>query len=309
MNSEYKSGRNSFLLILTAFIWGIAFVAQSAGGDAVGPYTFNCIRSLIGGIVLLPVIKLLDYFHLTKQKPKTKKEKKNLIAGGIACGMALALASNLQQMGLYLGSSAGKAGFLTACYILIVPILGIFLKKKKVQHKYLDWNCDCCNRIVPFVYPRRFFHSAFRYPPAALCIFICHTYLSYRPFYCIGRGSALILHPVFRMRRPLLHPYVLYGYGTFFLWNTGMDSGPFKPLRLDSHTVRRRSVLRRGLYFADSRAAGGKSHGCLPIDEPGVCVLCTGRLGAFGGVLVPPGTPWVRADIWSGNFSPDTKQK
>ena len=61
MNSEYKSGRNSFLLILTAFIWGIAFVAQSAGGDAVGPYTFNCIRSLIGGIVLLPVIKLLDY--------------------------------------------------------------------------------------------------------------------------------------------------------------------------------------------------------------------------------------------------------
>ncbi len=130
MNSEYKSGRNSFLLILTAFIWGIAFVAQSAGGDAVGPYTFNCIRSLIGGIVLLPVIKLLDYFHLTKQKPKTKKEKKNLIAGGIACGMALALASNLQQMGLYLGSSAGKAGFLTACYILIVPILGIFLKKK-----------------------------------------------------------------------------------------------------------------------------------------------------------------------------------
>ena len=130
MNSENKTGHSTFLLILTAFIWGTAFVAQSTGGDAVGPYTFNCIRSFIGGIVLLPVIKLLDYLHLTKQKPETKKDKKNLLIGGIACGTALALASNLQQMGLYLGSAAGKAGFLTACYILIVPVLGIFLKKK-----------------------------------------------------------------------------------------------------------------------------------------------------------------------------------
>lgn len=137
MNSEYKKGHNSLLLILTAFIWGIAFVAQSAGGDAVGPYTFNCIRSFIGGIVLLPVIKLLDYLHLTKQKPKTKKDRKNLLMGGIACGTALALASNLQQMGLYLGSSAGKAGFLTACYILIVPVLGIFLKKKCSIHIWI----------------------------------------------------------------------------------------------------------------------------------------------------------------------------
>ncbi|MDE6904776.1 MAG: DMT family transporter [Lachnospiraceae bacterium] len=137
MNSKNKTGRNSFLLILTAFIWGIAFVAQSTGGDALGPYTFNCIRCLIGGVVLLPVIKLLDALHLTKQKPETKKDKKNLLLGGIICGIALALASNLQQMGLYLGSSAGKAGFLTACYILIVPVLGIFLKKKCGFHIWM----------------------------------------------------------------------------------------------------------------------------------------------------------------------------
>lgn len=130
MSSENKTGRNSLLLILTAFIWGIAFVAQSTGGDAVGPYTFNCIRSLIGGIVLLPVIKLLDSLHLTNQKPESTSNKKTLLIGGICCGIALALASNLQQMGLFLGASAGKAGFLTACYILIVPVLGIFLKKK-----------------------------------------------------------------------------------------------------------------------------------------------------------------------------------
>ena len=118
--------RHSLLLILTAFIWGVAFVAQSSGGDVCGPYTFNCIRSFIGSLVLIPVI-----FFLNKGKGKSdSSERKLLIIGGICCGLALSLASNLQQIGLYLGASAGKAGFLTACYILIVPILGLFLKKK-----------------------------------------------------------------------------------------------------------------------------------------------------------------------------------
>lgn len=129
-----RKHRNSCLLILTAFIWGIAFVAQSAGGDAVGPYTFNCIRSIIGGVVLLPVIRILEGLHLTARKPSTKEEKKALMMGGIFCGVALFVASNLQQLGIYFGSSAGKAGFLTACYMLIVPVLGIFL------HKKCGWN-------------------------------------------------------------------------------------------------------------------------------------------------------------------------
>ena len=97
--------KNSFLLLLTAFIWGIAFVVQDSGGDALGPFTFNCLRAFIGGIVLLPTIKILDRAGLTYMKPKTKKEKKTLIIGGISC-------------------------FLTACYILIVPILGLFFGKK-----------------------------------------------------------------------------------------------------------------------------------------------------------------------------------
>lgn len=128
MNS--KKLTHSLLLLLTAFIWGIAFVAQSEGGDVVGPYSFNCLRSIIGGIVLIPVIKILDKIGLTSHKPVTKKDKKILLLGGCLCGIALCIASNLQQMGLYFGASAGKAGFLTACYILIVPILGLFLKKK-----------------------------------------------------------------------------------------------------------------------------------------------------------------------------------
>jgi len=122
--------RNSLLLVLTALIWGVAFVAQSAGGDAVGPYTFNCIRSLIGSAVLLPVIALLDKLKLTSRRPKTAADRKTLLIGGISCGVILFVASNLQQLGIYFGASAGKAGFLTACYILLVPILGIFLQKK-----------------------------------------------------------------------------------------------------------------------------------------------------------------------------------
>lgn len=121
---------NSVLLVLTAFIWGIAFVAQSEGGDAVGPFTFNGIRSLIGGAVLLPAILFLDKRGLTARKPTTGAERKRLFAGGISCGVILFLASSLQQLGIYFGTSSGKAGFLTACYILLVPVLGLFFKKK-----------------------------------------------------------------------------------------------------------------------------------------------------------------------------------
>lgn len=122
--------RNSLLLILTAFIWGIAFVAQSKGGDAVGPYTFNCFRFILGGLVLIPVISVLDKAKPDSRKPSTRKEKRTLLLGGISCGIALCIASTFQQLGLFYGSTAGKAGFLTACYIVLVPILGIFLKKK-----------------------------------------------------------------------------------------------------------------------------------------------------------------------------------
>lgn len=122
--------RNSLLLVLTAFIWGTSFVAQSEGGDAVGPFTFNGIRSIIGGLVLLPVIIFLDKKNLSDKKPVEKDDLKKLIFGGVSCGMALFLASSCQQVGIYLGTPAGKAGFLTACYIIVVPILGLFLKKK-----------------------------------------------------------------------------------------------------------------------------------------------------------------------------------
>lgn len=121
--------KNAVILVITALIWGVAFVAQSEGGDAVGALSFNCIRSFIGSLALIPAIKLLDRFGFT-HKPKDATERKNLIIGGISCGVILCLASNLQQFGINLGTGAGKAGFLTACYIILVPILGMFFKKK-----------------------------------------------------------------------------------------------------------------------------------------------------------------------------------
>lgn len=124
-----KELRNSLLLILTALVWGIAFVAQRQGGAAAGPYTFNCIRSFLGAAVLLPVIRFLDSRD-TDRKPKTGQEKRILWKGGMLCGAVLFVASTFQQMGMYYGTTAGKAGFLTACYILLVPVLGMMFGKK-----------------------------------------------------------------------------------------------------------------------------------------------------------------------------------
>ena len=120
--------KNALLLILTATIWGAAFVAQSVGMDYVGPFTFSATRSLLGGIVLIPVILIMG----KKTSPAEKQQKSNkkiLIIGGVCCGAALFAASNLQQIGI-MYTSVGKAGFITACYIVLVPILGLFLKKK-----------------------------------------------------------------------------------------------------------------------------------------------------------------------------------
>ena len=122
-----KSGKigSTFLLGLTALIWGIAFVAQSAGAEFVGPFTFNTTRSVLGGIVLIPCILFLD--KLSGKTPsfwgtKDKDERTFLVIGGVLCGIALAAASALQQIGIGY-TSVGKAGFITALYIMIVPAL------------------------------------------------------------------------------------------------------------------------------------------------------------------------------------------
>ncbi|MCD8325588.1 MAG: DMT family transporter [Lachnospiraceae bacterium] len=157
--------RQSLLLLLTATIWGVAFVAQSVGMDYVQPFTFNAVRNLIGAAVLVPVIFLLKKINtqndedftgnldeaLTDNEHGHEPEKecaftdnqkkgadpseklldtcRNLIIGGISCGVILFIASNLQQFGIQY-TTVGKAGFITAMYIVLVPIIGIFLHRK-----------------------------------------------------------------------------------------------------------------------------------------------------------------------------------
>ncbi len=120
-----KKITSSALLFLTALIWGFAFVAQSEGMKYIGPFTFNGIRSFIGGIVLIPIVLLLR----KSNKASVKENKKILVVGGLCCGAVLFAASTLQQFAL-IDASPGKGGFLTALYIVLVPILGIFLKKR-----------------------------------------------------------------------------------------------------------------------------------------------------------------------------------
>lgn len=125
------------MLFLAAAIWGVAFVAQSVGMEYMGPCTFNAARFLIGGIVLLPFIWYRERSVGREKTASVKKaaagekkaERKQLLTGGICCGLALCAASLLQQTGIQY-TTVGKAGFITTLYIIIVPIMSVFLHQK-----------------------------------------------------------------------------------------------------------------------------------------------------------------------------------
>ncbi len=118
--------------ILAAFIWGTAFVSQDLCADYIDAFTFNSIRSYVAVVVLLVIIAIFN--KLSPPPVRTAEEKKvdrkNLLLGGFCCGTALAIASNFQQAGIAAGVEAGKAGFITALYVVLVPLCGIFFKRK-----------------------------------------------------------------------------------------------------------------------------------------------------------------------------------
>lgn len=134
-----KTIRNSILLFLTACIWGLAFVSQSKGMEAMGPFTFNGVRSLLGAAAVFPLVliqihreKETDKAGNTEQPEKNTGYKKNrgvVLVGGLLCGLAYTAGTTLQQIGI-LYTTVGKAGFITTLYIIFVPILGIFLRRK-----------------------------------------------------------------------------------------------------------------------------------------------------------------------------------
>ncbi|MBQ8922247.1 MAG: DMT family transporter [Oscillospiraceae bacterium] len=123
----FKRIRGMILLLLTALIWGTAFVAQSESMRYVQPFTYNCLRALLGGAVLIPVIFLFRGMKRgTDAKPA---DRRMTVIGGLCCGVMLCIASAFQQAGVA-KTTAGKAGFITALYVILVPLIGLFTRKK-----------------------------------------------------------------------------------------------------------------------------------------------------------------------------------
>lgn len=196
--------RNSFLLLLTAVIWGVAFVAQSVGMDYVGPYTFTCVRSFIGGLFLIPCIALLNRLNPVSPggiRPSNAKSKDQLWIGGVCCGVMLCFASCFQQIGI-MYTSVGKAGFITAFYIIIVPLLGLFFKKRCGLFVWLGvalaivglyFLCITESLTIQF---GDFLNLHLRHP-------VFHPHFDHRLLHTARGRRQNVLHPVFRLRPAL----------------------------------------------------------------------------------------------------------
>ena len=130
---KHNQMRQVVLPILAAFIWGTAFVAQDVCADAMGAFTFNGTRYFIAVLALLVVIAVMN--GTKKDRPQLtpaekKASRKQLWLGGFCCGTVLAIASNFQQAGLVAGTDGGKAGFITALYVVLVPVFGLFFRRR-----------------------------------------------------------------------------------------------------------------------------------------------------------------------------------
>ena len=129
---------SNLLLLLTAMIWGFAFVAQQVGMKYIGPFTFNAIRFALGGLSLFPLIYFLKYKNRnqsteTAQSKDFQWQKKY---GGLILGTILFVAASMQQVGLQY-TTAGKSGFITGLYVIVVALLGILFRHKKIGRAHV----------------------------------------------------------------------------------------------------------------------------------------------------------------------------
>ena len=121
---KLKTFKSDFILLLTASIWGLAFVAQRMGMDHVGPFTFNGLRFALGGFSLLPFLLVGLKRRRNRIKVIAEPDLKEILGGGLLSGLILFCGSSLQQVGLVY-TTAGKAGFITGLYVVLVPVLGL----------------------------------------------------------------------------------------------------------------------------------------------------------------------------------------
>lgn len=122
---DRKGWTGSFALLLAAMIWGGSFVAQAKGLELMPPIAYNGVRLMIGTVVLLPVVLLRRKFQADQLPPLNRKN----VLGSMLCGVFLAVASSVQQFGLQF-TTAGKSAFVTTLYVVFVPLIGLFFKKR-----------------------------------------------------------------------------------------------------------------------------------------------------------------------------------
>ena len=283
MNINTKKAKGNALLLLTAFIWGIAFVAQSAGMDYVGPFAFLFARSVLGGLVLIPCIFLMD--HLTPEAEREKKRqmpKRPLLIGGVCCGCVLFLASSLQQYGIQY-TTVGKAGFITALYIIIVPFLRVFTGQRIRRKLWISVALAVVGMYFLCI-TEGFSISAGDFLELLCAVaFACHILvidhfspqvdgvrMSCIQFFVCGAGGG---------------EHAAGGAGVFF----GDDPG------VAAHRLCGRAVQRCRVYAADPGPEGHRPGGGVSSDEYGIGVCHAGGLGAAGAGAVAPGDVGLRA--------------
>ena len=207
MKEKALQRRNSFLLVLAAFIWGIAFVAQSEGGK-FGPYTFNGIRFLLGAAVLCPVLLIMSKKNPDHKAP-SPKSRKALITGGIACGIVLGFASTLQQLALFYGATAGKAGiFNYLLYFNCTNHWSVFGKKMRMEH--LDWHWTGTDRSLSALYERLFLSAVAGSASPAVRPWIFLSYLVCGSFFPACGWHQAFLCPVSGSRYCLSDSCILH---------------------------------------------------------------------------------------------------
>ena len=137
------SWKGPLFLLLAAFFWGTTFVAQDLASDAVGPFTFTGTRMILGALFLLPVVLIRNKGKLFKNAP-TKEAKKELLSVSLLCATVMFFAANFQQIGISMGTGAGKSGFITAMYVVLVPVAGLLFGKKV---RPLIWLCIAVSAV------------------------------------------------------------------------------------------------------------------------------------------------------------------